>query len=1037
MFKEEIPLYRKRIEYFRQTLDEYLFPKTKPFTAVYSLKPDSLSFKRRFDLEYHSINEGEIWGENGQVALFHLQGDVPADWHDKEIVALLNFGGEALIYENQYGEKQGLANGSIYSEAFKREIYTFSNPVPANEHIELWAEAVASSLFGIINDKNLANPNHAAQAGYRAKVEKLRLALFDRQIWHLMLDMDVLLGLLDHLPQNSVRFLRILRALNLAVSRFSDNPENAALSREALRAVLVQPANASELTAFAVGHAHIDTAWLWPIKETVRKCIRTFANQIRLLKKYPGFVFGASQPQHYLFVKQHAPELYEQIRHYVRQGRWELQGAMWVEADCNLISGESMVRQILHGKNFFKDEFGINVKNLWLPDVFGYSAALPQILQKSGVPYFLTQKLSWNTFNEFPHTTFLWEGIDGSRVLAHFPPESVYDSELTPSFLIRGRENFKEKDFMDGFISLFGMGDGGGGPKEEHIEYGKRLANLEGAPKVIFSSAGQLFEKLNEYRKQLEVWRGELFLEKHLGTLTAQSQIKKNNRRLEFSLRATEMLWSCLPLSDYPARDLDELWKITLLNQFHDILPGSAIGEVYKQTEREQLEALKRSSELRRKAAERLFKVRKDAIVVFNSLPFACKEIITLPKKFTACTDNRGNPLTIQTSGSENLALLNLPALGAVTIYRRPTNESRGNQTSQSSSDLILENEFIRYVFNKKGRLTEIFDREVQRHILNEDQQGNILQLFTDRPVEWDAWEVDYFYDQQPPEEAIVLQTHRMENGPLRQVLYFKFEIGHSQIEQKIFLNAHGKRLDFETNVSWAEKHRMLRVCFETNIRSDQAAFDIQYGYLMRPVHANTSWDKARYEVSGHKFADLSEADYGVALLNDSKYGYKVYNGRLSLNLLRAPTYPDQQCDRGQHHFVYALLPHTGDLIRSDVLQESWKLNQKPLLFKGWESLKETVLPFTLSGDGMRLEAFKKAEKEQAYILRLVEGTGRTAKVNLHFNKLPIKIVECDLMEWQTLKQFPVQREWKLRFKPFEIRTFKIYWGDEENNEAD
>ncbi len=1029
MLKEEIPLTIRRIEFFRRTLKNRLFPETVPFTAQYFLNADEQAFSQRKQLKFRPIQEGQYWGESGQVALFRLQARVPAHWRNKKVVALLNFGGEAFVYANSLGEAQGLANGSVYDETFQREVYTFSAPIPANQPVELWVQAVASSLFGTIREKNLAAPSETVFKPYRAKTEKMRLALFDKDIWHLLLDTDVLIGLLKHLPQTSVRFARVLRALNEAVSLFADNAANASRCRKVLRPVLSQPANASELTAYAVGHAHIDTAWLWPVTETVRKCIRTFANQIRLLKEYPEYIFGASQPQHYQFVKKHAPDLYEQIRYFVRQGKWEVQGAMWVEADCNLISGESMVRQILHGKNFFRDEFGIDVRNLWLPDVFGYSAALPQILRKSAVDYFLTQKLSWNTFNTFPHTTFLWEGIDGSRVLAHFPPESVYDSELTPHFLIRGRDNFKEKEFIDAFISLFGMGDGGGGPKAEHIEYGKRQANLEGCPKVVFSSATRLFEKLETYRQQLPIWRGELYLEKHLGTLTSQARVKKNNRLLEFSLRTTEMLWSCLPIQKYPLKELDALWKTVLLNQFHDILPGSSVAEVYQTAQKEQEFALQRSTELRQKAAAMLFEPEENAVVIFNSLPFACREVISLPKEFVSVNDAQGNALTVQQTDEGNLLSLSLPPLSAVTLYKAPQHINHKSRTAKMPEDFVLENDSIRYVFDTNGHLIEVFDKEVQRSLLAENQKGNCLQLFVDRPADWDAWETDYFYRQQWQEEARLLHARWLENGPVRQALHFEFEIGRSRIEQKVFLMAHGKRLDFDTFVRWNENHRMLRVRFDVNIHTDQAAFDIQYGYLLRPIHRNTSWDKARYEVNAHKFADLSQPDYGVALLNDSKYGYSVFTGGFSLNLLRAPSYPDPRCDRGEHRFVYALLPHIGDLTRSPVLSESWKLNQKPLLFVGYQHNGQSLMPFALTGKGIRLEAFKKSEKDRARVLRLVEGTGCVTQVNLRFNRLPLKIEECDLMEWQTLKSFAVTQELQLEFKPFEIRTFKIFWG--------
>ncbi len=1030
MLKEEIPLFRKHIASFRRRLeDDFLLPQSVPLKARFALNLDEVPFAQRLTLSYRPVGEGEIWGQDGVSAYFHLQGTIPTDWELRDVVARLNFGGEALIFSAEGHPLQGLSDGSVYSPSFKREIFPLSQIQKGGRKFEIWVEAVATNLFGSVNDANLARPAKNATDSYAAKVKALRLSVFDRRIWHLMLDFDVLIGLLNHLPENSVRFLRVLRALHAAVTRFADDPANAAESRSVLQSVLKQAANASELTAYAVGHAHIDTAWLWPVSETVRKCGRTFANQVQLLKKYPQYVFGASQPQHYRFVKDRYPTLYEEIRRFVKEGRWELQGGMWVEADCNLISGESMVRQILHGKNFFKDEFGIEVRNLWLPDVFGYSAALPQILRKSGIDYFLTQKLSWNTFNTIPYTTFLWEGIDGSRVLAHFPPESVYDSELSPDFLIRGRDRFKEKDFIDVFISLFGMGDGGGGPKAEYIEYGLRQADLEGTPKVRFATAAEFFNKLETYRDQLNLWRGELFLEMHLGTLTSQAHIKRNNRRLEFELRAAEMLWTCLPLKDYPAETFDSMWKTVLLHQFHDILPGSAIAPVYEQAEREQTAVLQQARLLQNQAARQLWQTDENALVLFNTLPFEWQDVLLLPPEFRNIADANGKTVPTQPTEGGVLAFVTLPALSAVT-FRKIAQEVPENHLNGEADELTLENEQIRYTFNDAGQLIEAFDKKEQRSLLSNGQRGNVLKLFVDRPSEWDAWEVDYFYEQQLLQEARLMQYERLENGPVRQALRFEFEIGHSRIRQKVFLTRNSKRLDFDTEADWSETHRLLRVYFETNLRSDTAYFDIQYGYLQRPVHRNTSWDRARYEVPAHKFADLCQADYGVALLNDGKYGYQVYDGTLSLSLLRSPTYPDARCDRGKHHFVYAFLPHCGDLPHSAVTEESWKLNQKPLLFPGLRQQRNSLLPFTITGSGIRLEALKKAEKEQALILRLVEGLGRRAQVRLNFSRTPLKLTECDLMEWQNLQTFSPADHLELTFNPFEIRTFKMYYGE-------
>ncbi len=1031
MHPNQIKRIRKRIAHFRQRLETYLLPDSIPFKVQWALADRRLSFGEARTLSYRPIEEGTYWGKDWQCVWFRLKGEVPQNWQGKEIVAHLNFGGEALIFSSQGLPLQGLTNRSVFDPGFKRDVFPLFSTCRGNERVELWVEATSSGLFGLEQEQEPDEKDAHYFGHYEAKLEYARLALFDRTIWHLMLDVDILTGLLAHLPENSVRFARILDALNRAVSRFGDLALNAPETREILQSVLQQPACASELTVFAVGHAHIDTAWLWPIEETIRKCARTFATQVSLLKEYPEFVFGASQPQHYWFVKKYYPELYEEIHKFVNEGRWELQGGMWVEADCNLISGESMVRQILHGKNFFMDEFGIDVKNLWLPDVFGYSAALPQILRKSGIEYFLTQKLSWNPINEFPHTTFLWQGIDGTRVLAHFPPENVYHSPLDSDFLISGREHFREKAFMDEFISLFGVGDGGGGPKPEYIEYGRRLANLEGVPKVRFAPAHQFFRQIERYRDRLSVWDGELFLEMHLGTLTAQAQVKKYNRLLEFDLRLTEMLWSALPLERYPQETLDALWKTVLVNQFHDILPGSSIHNVYEHALTQYAQVRKASKQLQQRAAEMLFEKSSGFAVVVNPFPFEFSEIVTLPGTAQEVRTAKGEPLPIQPSADgSTLVQLSLSPLQTLTLQGTPGTPEQ--KFSSSEEALVLENTLVRYEFSADGQLVAAFDKEAGRKVMEEGQRGNVLQLFVDRPTEWDAWEVDPFYEEQTPEEARAVSFQRVESGPLRHSLKFEFRIGHSHIEQTIRLRAHSKRLDFETRVNWQENHRMLRVNFECAVRASEARFDIQFGYLARPTHRNTSWDEARYESVGHKYADLSLPDYGVALLNDSKYGYRVSENALNLNLLRAPTYPDPECDRGEHTFVYALLPHVGDLPHSNVMQEAWLLNQPPVIFEGMRSSRTHFLPFVLQGQGVRLEAVKKAEKESCLVVRLVEEQGMHNSVQLIFEHLPLQLVETDLMEWRTLKNLQVQSPLQLSFNPFEIRTFKLYWTPEE-----
>ncbi|MEC9456599.1 MAG: glycoside hydrolase family 38 C-terminal domain-containing protein, partial [Candidatus Neomarinimicrobiota bacterium] len=875
----------------------------------------------------------------------------------------------------------------------------------------------ANTLFGVFTDPDPEKESIKRHGWFDAKVECMRFGIFDSELWHLYLDVRILLGFVKRLDEKSVRRSRAILALNNCINAFADNQKNSEKARSYLKQELEKQASASDLYVSAIGHAHIDTGWLWPVRETVRKCARTFATQLSIIDEYPDYIFGASQPQHYQFIKDHYPELYVRIKNAVKSGNWEVQGGMWVEADCNLISGESMVRQLLHGMNFFKDEFGIEVDNLWLPDVFGYSAALPQILKKSGINYFLTQKLSWSQFNDFPYQTFNWRGIDGTEILTHFPPENTYNSELDTEFLIPAQQSFKEKDKIDEFISLFGMGDGGGGPKPENVELGRRMANLENSPRVRFDTAKNFFHRLDKYKDDIETWVGELYLELHRGTYTSHGLVKKQNRKLEWRLRAVEMLWSCLPMKDYPTEELEILWKKLLINQFHDIIPGSSINLVYQTTHKEYEEIHDGCDKLILQAAQSLFEKSPDAFVLANTLSYVWKGIIVIPESMRgyAILDEDGQQLSIQETVAGTVAAVDLAPLSFATFKKGDPFQS----AMENEDNLILENDFIVYEFDQKGQLISAYDKEVGKKVLS--GEGNVLSLYEDRPNDYDAWDVDFFYRAAIIETATMNKDVTITRGNAVKQLVFSFRIGKSTIKQSVSLYNHSKRIDFSTTVDWNEKHKMLRVHFPVNVRSDQATFDIQYGYVKRNTHRNTSWDKAMFEVVGHKSADLSDHDYGVALLNDCKYGYMVHDNILDLNLLRSPTNPDPNADEGSHQFTYSLFPHIKDFIHSDIIAESSCLNQPPILFK--DTVTKIKMPIRLEGAGIELSVLKKAEKEDELILRIIETHGRKSNGLLYIQGT---LAECDLMEWKQIGgKIKVDESIQLDLEPFEIRTFR------------
>ena len=1014
-------IYINRIENFIRRVKNSVLSEEQLFDCRFAVFEDSVPFDKRNELNYRPLKEGDIWGKYWDLAWFHLEGHITAQWAGRKVVAHLDLSGEGLIYSADGIPQQGITNGSVFDNKFVRDIFPLFDSCKGGEKVELWIEAMANGILGVHIKSEPPDGPGMRLGPQEIKIKTIRLALFNEVLWQYSLDMDILLGMVKALPEKSVRSLRIIRTLINSINIYEENAQNVEAARQVLQGEIKKPATTSDLSSSAIGHAHLDTGWLWPVKESVRKCGRTFANQIALLKKYPQYVFGASQPQHYWFVKKHYPQLYKQVKKMVKEGRWEVQGAMWVEADTNLPGAESLIRQILIGKNFFMDEFGVDVKNLWLPDVFGYSASLPQILRKSGVDYFLTQKLSWNKYNKFPHQTFIWQGIDGSSVITHFPPED-YNSPLTSEYMINARDNFAERDFIDEFICLFGVGDGGGGPKAENIEYGLRMNNIEGAPKIRFGRAQEFFETLKSYEKQLAVWQGELYLEFHRGTYTTQALVKKMNRKIEQHLSAVEALWSHLPLDKYPHEELDEIWKVLLINQFHDIIPGSSINAVYKTTHLEHREVFEKLLALADKAAPLLFNKNEHSLVLFNSLSYRYRGLIELPEHWQGIENSRGEKLPIQISGNKRFVFAEIAPFSFLTLKESAAVLSKV-ETRQA---LILENELIRYVFEKDGTISEIYDKENGRDVLLSGEKGNRLTLYIDQPNNWDAWDVDVFYEEQKLAYAKVINSPQVQHGQLFQSLQLKMTIANSEISQEIILQKHSKRLDFKTTVQWRERHRMLRVSFAVDINSEQAAFDIQYGYIMRNTHRNTSWDAAKFEVVGHKYADLSDAGYGVALLNDCKYGYKVHNKTLDLNLLRSPDYPDTEADLGEHQFTYTLLPHSGSLTQSDVMSEAAQLNRPPLLFNGYTAKNAAPL-VQIKSSSITMEALKKAEKEECLILRIVETNGARSQGKLIFRDKNVCLRETNLMEWENDAEIKAENgEIDIQLKPFEIRTYKI-----------
>ncbi|MCL1856212.1 MAG: glycosyl hydrolase-related protein [Kiritimatiellaeota bacterium] len=1006
---------------------------TVPLSATVAVTAEPVPWAKRKALKYRTIGEGEAWGKTWDCGWFNLKGAVPSAWKGAYVTLVLDVGGEALVFDAAGCPTVGLSNACAIDWGYKKETAHLIPKAKGGEKIDLWIETGANGLFGVVSRSIPApdNPKHRPME-YSAVFGKARLCRFDIALWHFWLDLSLICELARELPLKSRRRNQLLRIACAAMDVFGGRASSlaAASSRAvAARAVAKEafdlPTDPAAMDVYGVGHAHIDTAWLWPIRETIRKCARTFASQIGLIERYPGYVFGASQAQLYAYTKEYYPALYAKIKKAIKAGQWEVQGGMWVEADCNIIGGESMIRQCLHGKNYFRDEFGIEVKNLWLPDVFGYSGNLPQILKRCGIDTFLTTKLAWNIYNKLPHNTFLWKGIDGSEVLAYFPPEDTYNANITPSELLRHETNNREAGLIQESIGLFGTGDGGGGPKEDHIERALRCQNFNGLPRFHFSRAQPILEKLATYAKDLDTWHGELYFELHRGTLTTQADMKRWNRRAEEALRAAEMIcaaaakdaWrASVPASRpylYPHAELDALWKTVLLHQFHDIIPGSSITRVYAEAIPLLKEVVATCKELQAKAMKRLGTKDPKSTTLFNPSSTPFRGIVN------------GHAVEVPPQGT---LVVRKGSTGLLTCAQRI--ESTGQKTCAT-----LENDLIRYEFDAALRLTSVYDKTCNRELIPHGQFANRLELFHDIPHAHDAWDIEEYYREMRVATASC-RCHEIQRLEAVATLKATLHIGESAIEQTIRLEDGTKRLDFITDVDWRERHKLLRVAFPTTIVAAHARFDIQYGTLERATHDNTSWEHAQFEVTGHRFADLSEDTYGIALLNDSKYGYRVKGSELSLSLLRAPTDPDPIADIGQHRFTYSLLPHNGALADSDVLTHAAILNQGIEIFDGIAA-PDLRLPVRVTGDGVEMAVLKRAEKEDALIVRIAETRGRTTTATLTAEtslraersnpelKDDCTITECDALEWNLLGK-PRKHTLSVTLTPFSIRTFKI-----------
>ncbi|WP_327370882.1 alpha-mannosidase [Streptomyces sp. NBC_01217] len=982
---------------------------------------------------YEPFSAGTEWGKPWSTSWFRLEGTVPEDWAGRRVEVVVDPGfsgqGPGFQAEGMLYDTEGVPLKGVHP---RNRHLTVASPAAGGEPVSLLLEAAANPA--VLEHGFTPTPlGDVRTAGDRPlyRFASADLAVLDEEVWHLVLDIEVLCELMRELPVDRSRRHEILRALEhmLDALDLHDVTGTARAGRERLTEVLSRPASASAHRISATGHAHIDSAWLWPLRETVRKASRTFANVTALAQDYPELVFAASQAQQYAWVKEHQPHIWARIEQAVADGQWAPVGSMWVESDANMPGGEALARQIVHGKRFFEQELGVETEEIWLPDSFGYTAAFPQLARLAGVKWFLTQKLSWNQSNKMPHHTFWWEGIDGTRVFTHFPPVDTYNAQFHGRELAHAERNFAEKGPATRSLVPFGWGDGGGGPTREMLEKARRLRDLEGSPRVEIVRPSAFFAAAEqEYGPQAPVWSGELYLELHRATYTTQAKTKQGNRRSEHLLREAE-LWATAaalraPGYRYPYETLDRVWKTVLLHQFHDILPGSSIAWVHREA-RDTYEQVR--AELAELVADAVTALGgAQGLVALNSSPYDRSQVIELDAEASAVLPS--GALVQPLGGGRTAVLAESPGLGAGPLDGAAAPRARATATGTADGGTVLDNGRLRVTVDSDGLICAVRDLDAGREVLVPGHRANLLQLHPDHPNHWDAWDIDRHYRRSHTDLTGADSVEPVERGPLRSAVRVVRSFGKSRIVQEIRLAAGSRQIDIDTEVDWQESEKVLKAAFPLDVHAERSTAEIQFGHIHRPTHDNTGWDAARFEICAHRWLRVAEPGYGVAVLNDSTYGHEVtrtphdagLGTTVRLTLLRAPHSPDPETDLGTHRFRYALAP--GAQV-TDAVREGLALNLP---------LRAAVAPavpslITTGHPAVTVESVKLAEDRSGdVIVRLYESAGGRAEGSLRVGFPVVQAQITDLLERPLHGATTDEHGLVLALRPFQILTVRL-----------
>jgi alpha-mannosidase len=946
---------------------------------------------------------GDRWGAPWATTWFVLRGEIPAAWAGRRVEAVIDLGFhrdaagfqcEGLVVDPGGRPVQGV-------HPRRTNVAVAAEPGP----VEIVVEAASNPSFPQFRPSPLGDPVTAGDA-LLYRFARAELVLVDGEAEALAHDVDVLDALMRTLAADDPRRARLLATIVRALDAVPD----VGAARSILEPALSQPARASAHQVVAIGHAHLDTAWLWPMRETVRKCARTFASALRLMDDYPEYRFACSQAQHYAWIEEHHPDLFDRIRTKVRHGQWIPVGGMWVEADMNLPSGESLVRQIVVGQRWFESRLGVRCTEVWIPDVFGYPAGLPQLFALGGMSRFVTQKLSWNKHNRFPHHTFWWEGLDGTQVLAHFPPVDTYNAEVTPAELAHASRSFREHGWSDWSLMPFGHGDGGGGPTREMLERARRLADLDGAPAVSIDSPAAFFERVEREIADgapVPVWRGELYFETHRGTLTSQLRTKVGNRRCERLLREVE-LWAA---TAGVAAGVDDQWHAVLTQQFHDILPGSSIAWVHRDAGAVHARV---ASELEARLTTLLRSLAPPGVAVANAAGVDRDEIVAVAEA------PAGDGSVQKLADGRHACRVVVPAHGIVALGALEADDA------VVVTERSMANRHLAVRWDLDGNLTSIIDVGRAREVIPPGVLGAVLELAVDQPVEYDAWDVERWTRAGGVPLLAAESVALVEHGPLVGRVEVTRRVGAASTAVVAYeLRAGSPRLDAHVTIDWHEHERLLSIVFPIDVRTDVAMCDVQFGAVARPTHASTSWDAAKFEVCAHRFVDLAEPLFGVAVLNDARYGHGVFDGAVRVSLARGARYPDPEADQGRHEVTLAVMPHGPG--RASVVSAAAALNL-PLRVVTDGAADEAPAPLlTVTGSGVEVDAVKLADDGSGdVVVRCHEACGDRAAVTVRTPWRIMAASRCNLLE-ETLAGLEVSDGIAaLVLRPYEIVTLRL-----------